>query len=434
MLTPRMTKYIKHKPTPKQAAFLLLPHLEAFYGGQAGGGKSDALLMAALQYVDKPGYNAILLRRTYTDLKLPEALLDRAASWLNGTDARWVANKAMWLFPSGATLSFGYLDTQRSMDRYQSAAFQFIGLDEVTQFYENQFLYMFSRLRRLADLDVPLRMRSAGNPGGVGHQWVKARYVKPRNLARPFIPAALDENPFIDQVSYRESLSRLGALERSWYEYGNWDATVAGTIAKREWFPVVEQAPANVTGRVRGWDLAATEKKMTSDDPDYTVGTKMSVDSDGVYYVEHVVRGRYGAGAIERVVKQTAVADGRKVRIRIEEEGGASGKLYVGMLTKLLAGWVVSGKRSSGDKVQRAMPFISQAEAGNVRLVRGVWNEAWLDEVCGVPFVTHDDQWDSASIAFEALQEYAGVREMDPGEMLDSMSNRWSLDSGMMLS
>ena len=85
-MTPKLTKYIPHKPTVKQAAFLLLPHIEAFYGGEPGGGKSDALLMGALQYVDVPGYAAILFRRTFQDLALPGALMDRSKDWLMNTD------------------------------------------------------------------------------------------------------------------------------------------------------------------------------------------------------------------------------------------------------------------------------------------------------------------------------------------------------------
>ncbi len=102
-----MTRYIPHTPTARQAAFLLLPDQEVFFGGAAGGGKSDALLMAALQYVDAPKYAAILFRRTYADLSLPGALMDRAHEWLDGTDAVWNEQTKTWRFPSGATLSFG---------------------------------------------------------------------------------------------------------------------------------------------------------------------------------------------------------------------------------------------------------------------------------------------------------------------------------------
>src|SRR5690349_23466030 len=112
ILARRPRGWSPHTPTERQKLFLDLTCLEAFYGGAAGGGKSDALLMAALQYVDVPGYAAILFRRTYTDLALPGGLIDRAAEWLSPTDAHWSGTTATWTFPSGATLSFGYLKTE----------------------------------------------------------------------------------------------------------------------------------------------------------------------------------------------------------------------------------------------------------------------------------------------------------------------------------
>ena len=121
--------YIPHKPTPKQLAFLMLDNSEALFGGAAGGGKSDALLMAALQYVNVPGYAALLLRKSYTDLALPGALMDRAKAWLMPTDARWRDSSKTWQFPSGATLTFGYLEHMGDEYRYQSTEFQMIGFD-----------------------------------------------------------------------------------------------------------------------------------------------------------------------------------------------------------------------------------------------------------------------------------------------------------------
>ena len=116
---------------------------EAFYGGAAGGGKSDCLLMAALQYVDIPDYAAILFRKTYADLTLPGALMDRARDWLSGTDARWKDEEKTWLFPSGASITFGYLENEQDKFRYKSAEFQFCGFDELTQFSETQYTYLF---------------------------------------------------------------------------------------------------------------------------------------------------------------------------------------------------------------------------------------------------------------------------------------------------
>jgi len=128
--------YCPHDPTPKQAEFLALDCLEALYGGAAGGGKTDALLMAALQHVHVPGYAALLLRRTYADLALPGAIMDRAKSWLRPKGIHWDEKNKRFTFPSGATLTFGYLDTEQDRYRYQGAELQFIGFDELTQFPE----------------------------------------------------------------------------------------------------------------------------------------------------------------------------------------------------------------------------------------------------------------------------------------------------------
>src|SRR5580704_14848446 len=148
-LEPRSNGYIPHLPTTRQAAFLFLDCLEAFYGGAGGGGKSDALLMAALQYVDVPGYSALIIRRNFSDLALPNALMDRAHAWLRGRrHAHWNENRKQWTFSSGATLTFGYLEGARDADRYASAEFHFIGVDELTQFSEKQYVDMFARLRK----------------------------------------------------------------------------------------------------------------------------------------------------------------------------------------------------------------------------------------------------------------------------------------------
>jgi hypothetical protein len=177
------TGYIPHKPTPKQLAFLLLDNQEALYGGAAGGGKSDALLMAALQYINVPGYSALLLRRSYTDLSLPGALMDRAKAWLLPSGARWRDGLKTWEFPSGASITFGYLEKPGDEYRYQSTEFQFVGFDELTQFTEAQYRYLFSRLRRPYAVDVPLRMRSAG--GQRREYYLSLRHQGAIGLHRP---------------------------------------------------------------------------------------------------------------------------------------------------------------------------------------------------------------------------------------------------------
>lgn len=251
------TKYIPHVPHLKQHAFLWLNCQEALYGGAAGGGKSDALLMAALQYVDVPGYSAILFRRTYADLSLPEAIMTRSHEWLGKSDAKWNENRKQWTFPSGATLTFAYMDTKNDRFRYQGSAYQYIGFDEVTQFPEVDYRYLFSRLRRpkvpegsseedtrLQEIArglarVPLRVRAATNPGGDGHRWVKRRFLdkEPDSddsqdiesaAARIFMPSTLEDNPSLDMSAYEASLRQLDPITQAQLRHGNWEIRQPG--------------------------------------------------------------------------------------------------------------------------------------------------------------------------------------------------------------
>lgn len=236
--------YIPHEPTVTQDAFLWYQGPEALYGGAAGGGKSDALLMAALQYVDVPGYAALLLRKTYTELTLENALLDRSMKWLSHTDASWNGELRRWKFPSGATLTFGFLQQMKDRARYQSAEFQYIGFDELTAFGESDYRFMFSRLRRLGTLNVPIRMRGATNPGGPGHKWVNDRFIKPAQAVmrgerqpdpdRIFVPAKLSDNPHIDQASYRQALHQLEPELAEQLLEGNWDVREPGAWVFRD--------------------------------------------------------------------------------------------------------------------------------------------------------------------------------------------------------
>jgi len=125
--------------------------------------------------------------------------------------------------------------------------------------------------------------------------------------------------------------------------------------------------------------------------------------ADGVYYIEDMQRQRLGPADVERLIIQTAQTDGYEVTIGVEQEPGASGKSMAANYVRLLAGWNVKPAPASGDKVTRALPWLAQAEAGNVRLVRGAWNEAFLDEVSFFPVGPHDDMIDAVSGAFSLL-------------------------------
>lgn len=405
----------------------MLDHVqEVFFGGAAGGGKSDALLMAALQYVDVPHYNAILFRRSFTDLTLPGALLDRAREWLGGLDARWDDREHTWKFPkirpcdlhdgrdgrrdspcdSGGSLTFGYLQTDRQKYRYQSADFQFIGFDELTQFSEGMYTYLFSRLRKEKSLKVPLRMRSGSNPGGFGHEWVKRRFIdlKTRRPEAIFVPSKIDDNPSLDRTEYLHALAQLDPITRARMLAGDWDIQEDGMF-KARWFNWADVRPATSTLRlVRYWDLAATAATPESD-PDWTAGALCAIDTyTGAWWIVDLVRDRLNSNGVERLVRSTAEKDGRAVPVIIEQEPGASGKSLLNYYARLvLPGFNVRGARPVHAKDVRAAPVASQAEAGNLYLVRAQWNAAFLDEAEGFPYAQHDDQVDAVSGAFAVL-------------------------------
>lgn len=170
-----------------------------------------------------------------------------------------------------------------------------------------------------------------------------------------------------------------------------------GNIFKREWFTIIPVAPALGTP-VRYWDLAAT-----ANGGDYTVGVRLAVSPEGPYVVEDVVRGQWSVGQRDTIITQTAIQDGVKVRIVIEQEPGSSGVAAAESLGKKLEGYRVRFERVTGSKDVRAGPFAAQAEGGNVRLVRGAWNKAFIEELSAFPTAAHDDQVDAASGAFNAL-------------------------------
>lgn len=409
-LEPKMPMYCPEKPSMTQKVFLRTNSMEALFGGSAGGGKSSALLMAALQFVDVPNYSAMIFRRTYADLALPGAIMDRFQTWVAPfDDVRWNSNNYVAVFPSGARVTFGYLNNSQDYLRYKGAEFQYIGVDEVTEIRESDYRYMFSRLRRPASgplARVPLRMRAASNPAP---NWVRQRFiVEGKTANRIFVPSRLTDNPGIDADSYRQSLQALDPVERRRLEFGDWWSTSLGTLFERENFILIDplEVPevTNNARVVRFWDLAATEPSHSNPDPDWTAGTLMLFDQ-GVAYVLDVRKARVKGDKVEQLIAQTAYEDGPLVAIRMEQEPGSSGKALADQYARyVVPGYNFSAIRSSGDKVTRSRPFAAAVANGNVRVVRGTWLTDWLDEFASFPEASnHDDQVDSAVSAFTFL-------------------------------
>ena len=399
------------------------------YGGAAGGGKSIALLMSALQYSDVPGYHAIILRPSLPEFELPGGLLALSHEWLAGSNANWSGENRCWQFPGpgaagtgGATLRFGYLDGIKDVPRYAGSSFSYLGFDELVRFAEPEYQRMFRVLRQpnpdttLAAApdgttlaDVPLRARATSNPGGgPGHTWVKARFVdsatRPADVA--FVPSRLADNPHLDHADYIASLARLPNAERQRLLHGDWEIPDDGELFQRGWFDLIEihQLPDD-TRAVRFWDLAATEPSPANPDPDYTVGLRLDLhDRSGTYYVTDIIRVRKPPGAIEQLVADTANRDGKTVSIQIEEEPGAAGRAVTDRYKNhILRGYNVKSVRPTGAKDVRATLVAATAENGLLKIVRGRNTPEFLDELCAFPHAAHDDCVDALAGAHQAL-------------------------------
>lgn len=388
----------------------MLPHEEAFFGGAAGGGKSDGLLMGALQFADIPGYSALILRRTFQDLAEEGAIMNRAEAWLTSTDAKPHGPKK-WSFPSGAVLKFGHMVHEKSKYNYQSSEYDFIGFDEATQFTGTQLSYMFSRLRKVKDSPVPfVRYRPVGNPGGVGHDYIFNRYIGKDGKGfpdMPFIPSRLKDNPSLDYDDYVRQLMKLDPITRAQLLNGDWNIRAEGNLFKRSILTsnLINGYPITGSQFCRYWDFAATKTSKVSSDPDWTVGLLGCLDEQNLFYIIDVVRFRGTPAEVEKNVKATALDDGRDIPVVIEQEGGASGKITIDNYQRnILLGYKVVGVSQSKDKTTRAAPVSAYAENGNMKIVRADWNNEYISELVAFPNPDiHDDQADATSGCFNYL-------------------------------
>ncbi len=219
------------KVTPLQYRFMTASEDEILFGGAAGGGKSYGQLADALWYALRyPGSRQLLLRRTLPELE--NSLIRTALAMYPGALYHYISSKHTGVFANGSLLDFGYCDSERDVYRYQSAEYDVIRFDELTHFTESMYLYLMSRLRGATP--YPRQMKSTTNPGGLGHDWVKRRFVEPAPPDTPisdplgsrrFIPARVQDNRFLmaGDPNYVNRLQRLPEQERRALLEGDWD-------------------------------------------------------------------------------------------------------------------------------------------------------------------------------------------------------------------
>ena len=222
-----------HANEGPQTDFLAAGEKDVLYGGAAGGGKSYAMLVDPLRYAHKKAHRALILRRSMPELR---EMIDKSRELYPQAfpGAKFREVEKLWNFPSGAKVEFGFLERDADVYRYQGQAYSWIGFDEITHLpTEFSWNYLASRLRT-TDPEIQTYLRCTANPGGVGSQWVKKRYIEPAEhytsfegkdgLSRKFIPAKLADNPYLSEDGvYEQMLKSLPPIQRRQLLEGNWD-------------------------------------------------------------------------------------------------------------------------------------------------------------------------------------------------------------------
>jgi phage terminase large subunit-like protein len=417
---------------------------EAFFGGAAGGGKSDSLLRDPLQFVHIPKYSALILRTSATDLRLSGGLIPRSHQWI-GERAHWNGNDSKWTFPSGATIQFGYLSNTNDKFRYRSSEFQYIAFDELTDFTEEDYLFMFSRVRQTIDivdpftgLSVPEKLRAASNPGGKGHDWVRNRFISPeleRDLVsgdmkdkyqivetdhskeldgRVSVPSKIKDNPAIDARKYVRNLLHLPPVMRERMMNGDWTIMPTGLI-KHTWLryykmrhEIVELLVSRITndGDIVHTNEVAFEfheqeaRRIMTVDPAGGVeeierefaGKSLSFTAAGVF--DYKTYGQNRALLTKEIKRAKGLSypemrdlvkglfyKWRPSHVYVEDK--AMGMALVGDLQRELP---ISAIGTEGkDKVARAAPWTNMLEQGQFYLPQGEnsWRPSFESEMLG---------------------------------------------------
>ncbi len=468
-----------HTPFPKQKIFLSLDVREAMYGGAAGGGKSDALLQAFLQYVDLPNYRGLILRRKSVDLERSEAILARAMDWwlpTRKTGVRYFAKHKKFVFPSGATCEFGHCNNERDVENYQGGAWHFIAFDELTQFSGAQYLYLFSRNRRTnADAGrepIPLRIRSASNPGGQSHVFVRNRFMTleyaraflegraPAYFAmeywqeqddksklrktRYFVPSVAKENLALDVREYESSLRELDVVTREQLMRGDWLIAASGRF-KPEWFKLRFRHPGYLPDSAGGYyivlrpdgsvfdhvrpsdcyrfstiDPAGTEAELTQEEKGRE--PSWSVMSTWDYYapknwlmLRSVVRQQGEFPEVLDMIRGE-FKEQKPSCLYVERDG--IGRPYYQTLNR--ENYPVGVLSTNGkDKLTRASPATNEAKEGRILIPDyAPWLDAWEAEIFSWTGIKGEvwDQGDTMSYAVEVkLDGFAGPLVMQLG-------------------
>lgn len=443
-----------------QERFLATPASICVYGGSAGSGKTYAELLVPLRYIDVKGYGAVIFRKNSNQIYNEGGLWQEAAKMYSGIEGAEVRKgDGAWIFRGKdgsemSRISFRHIERYEECYNYQGAQICTIMFDELVHFSEQTFFYMLSRNRSTCGVEPFIRAtcnpdadswvakfiewwidQNTGYPiperSGV-IRWMirrdgqiywadkKSELIDRFNLKTEeekeeprsvtFIGAKIYDNKALLKVNpqYLANLKALPEVERERLLNGNWKIKpTAGLLFKRSQVSMVSLEPDDLLYVCRAWDIAATEKKEGSEDPDYISGVLMGKRKNGKFVVLDVINQRIKAGDVEKLMYNTSVSDrakyGMRYTVRLPVDPGAAGKIVADSYVKMLAGFTVVSERVTGSKISRATPLATQWQNGNVEVMEAPWNEMYFTQLEFFPDAKHDDMVDASSDSFNEL-------------------------------
>ena len=453
--SPSVSRIIKPQAGP-QTTFLSCNADIVLYGGAAGSGKSYGLLLEPLHYHDVPGFAAICFRRTYPQIKQLGGLWDTALELYTSLGATAHEGNLSFVFPKGMRVGFRHLQHESDIYTWMGAQIPLIMFDELSHFTEKQFWYMLSRNRSLCGIRPYLRATCNPEPGSwlaklidwwIGKDgypikersgvirwfirqgdrilWAMHKEDLPKVDAKgdptmprsfTFISAKLEDNPALadGDPAYKSNLLALPLYEREILLDGNWKVRPEGGMRfKRSWFEVVKDYPKDGGRLVRYWDRASTEPSVRNADPDWTAGCKLFRSKVGILYVLDMRHERLRPLGVQALIATTASQDSEDCQLWLEEDPAQAGQVEKVALSIALAQYAPRWVKPTGSKWARSAPASAAAEVGNIKLLRGRWNDAFLDELeqfvdeenVDTPAGYHDDQVDALSGACGQLMQ-----------------------------
>lgn len=452
--------------------FLSSPADIVIYGGSAGGGKTWALLIDPLRHIHVRNFGGTIFRRTYPEITNQGGLWDESLEIYPHAGGVGSSGDLVWRFPYGSKIDFSHIQYDDDLSKYLGAQICYIGFDQLETFTRKQFFFMLQRNRSLCG--VKPYIRATCNPdadswlaefidwwiaedgyadmsrAGVIRWFVRVddeviwgntreeledKYPPDENgfqtyipLSVTFIPATVYNNrklmerdpTYLAKLMATDHIDRerlLGDPERG----GNWKIRAeAGKVFNRAWFEIVDDVPDGGV-ECRFFDLAATERNLANDDPDYTASVKIRKVKE-LFYILDATEDRIAAGEVREfmanlIYQDYTLTQATRYMANWETEPGSAAIRESLDIARELRAKIprleCGGEPARGPKLTRWKPLAAAANNQKVKLQRGPWNEKLLTHLHGLPDIPHDDLGDAAGGAYRRIEKSLETNNSD---------------------